>query len=102
LDDAREKEIGADPQKTDSDGDGLNDGDEVIVYKTSPLIADTDGDGLSDGDETLIWRSNPLNPDTDGDSYPDGEEVRNGYSPVGPGKLFSAPTTTTTAATTTI
>lgn len=95
LDDAREKEIGADPQKIDTDGDGLNDGDEVIVYKTSPLISDTDGDGLSDGDEALIWRSNPLNPDTDGDSYQDGEEVRNGYSPIGPGKLFSSPSTNT-------
>ena len=97
LDDVREKEIGADPQKADSDSDGLNDGDEVIVYKTSPLISDTDGDGLSDGDEALIWLSNPLNPDTDGDSYPDGTEIRNGYSPVGPGKLFSAPTTTPVA-----
>ncbi|KKR34710.1 MAG: Peptidoglycan-associated outer membrane protein [Candidatus Magasanikbacteria bacterium GW2011_GWA2_40_10] len=100
LDDVREKEIGSDPQKADSDGDGLNDGDEVIIYKTSPLVSDTDGDGLSDGDEALIWRSNPLNPDTDGDSYPDGTEVRNGYSPTGPGKLFSAPTTTPVATST--
>ncbi len=97
LDDVREKEIGTDSQKIDTDGDGLNDGDEVIVYKTSPLISDSEGDGLSDGDEALIWRSNPLNPDTDGDSYPDGEEVRNGYSPIGPGKLFSSPATTTAA-----
>ncbi len=95
LDNAREKEIGTDPQKIDTDNDGLNDGDEVIVYKTSPLIADTDTDGLTDGDEVLIWHSNPLNPDTDGDSYKDGEEVRNGYSPIGPGKLFSSPSTTT-------
>jgi hypothetical protein len=97
LDDVREKEMGSDPQKIDTDGDGLNDGDEVIIYKTSPLISDTDGDGLSDGDEALIWRSNPLNPDTDGDGYPDGEEVRNGYSPLGPGKLFSSPSIATTS-----
>ncbi|MEK9132825.1 MAG: hypothetical protein AAB606_03915 [Patescibacteria group bacterium] len=96
LDDVREKEIGANPQNTDSDGDGLSDGDEVIIYKTSPLISDTDGDGLSDGDEALIWRANPLNPDTDGDGYQDGEEVRNGYNPLGAGKLFSLPTTTPT------
>ena len=100
LDDVREKEIGTNPQKVDTDGDGLSDGDEVIVYKTSPLVSDTDGDGLSDGDEALIWRSNPLNPDTDGDSYQDGEEVRNGYSPIGPGKLFSAPSTTPSATST--
>lgn len=96
LDDVREKQIGTDPRNPDTDGDGLSDGDEVIVYKTSPLIADTDGDGLSDGDEALIWRTNPLNPDTDGDGYPDGTEVRNGYSPLGPGKLFPSPTTTPT------
>jgi hypothetical protein len=96
LDDAREKEIGTNPQNIDTDGDGLSDGDEVVLYKTNPLNADADADGLSDGDETLIWRTNPLNSDTDGDSYPDGTEVRNGYSPLGPGKLFSSPTTTNT------
>lgn len=96
LDDVREKEIGTDPQKVDTDGDGLSDGDEVIIYKTIPLNADSDADGLSDGDEALIWRTNPLNQDTDGDSYLDGEEVRNGYSPVGPGKLFNSPTSTAT------
>ena len=90
----REKEIGTDPQKADTDGDGLNDGAEVIVNKTDPQKADTDNDGLSDGDEVLIWHTNPSNPDTDGDSYLDGEEVRNGYSPLGPGKLFNSSTST--------
>ena len=94
LDDVREKEIGTDPQKADTDGDGLNDGAEVIVNKTDPQKADTDNDGLSDGDEVLIWHTNPSNPDTDGDSYLDGEEVRNGYSPLGPGKLFNSSTST--------
>ncbi|HSR89492.1 MAG TPA: hypothetical protein VLK22_03845 [Candidatus Udaeobacter sp.] len=93
LDDVREKQLGTDPLKSDTDGDGLSDGDEVIIYKTNPLVADTDGDGLSDGDEALIWHSNPLNKDTDGDSYLDGEEIRNGYSPIGPGKLFSSSST---------
>ncbi len=96
LDDVREKQIGTDPHNPDTDGDGLSDGDEVIVYKTNPLNPDTDGDGLSDGDEVLIWHTNPLNPDTDGDGYPDGTEVKNGYNPLGPGKLFSSPTTTPT------
>ena len=96
LDDVREKEIGTNPRNTDSDGDGLSDGDEVIVNKTEPLKADTDSDGLSDGDEVLIWRTNPLNSDTDGDVYIDGEEVRNGYNPLGAGKLFNLPTTTAT------
>ncbi len=99
LDDVREKSIGTDPQKSDTDGDGLSDGDEVIVYKTNPLLADTDNDGLTDGDEVLIWHTNPLNPDTDGDGYPDGTEVRNGYSPLGPGKLFNSASSTATAST---
>jgi hypothetical protein len=97
LDDVREKEIGTDSKKFDTDLDGLSDGDEVIVYKTNPLLADTDGDGLSDGDEILIWHTDPLNSDSDGDGYKDGEEVRNGYSPLGPGKLFSSPSSTATS-----
>ncbi len=98
LDDVREREIKTNPQLADTDDDGLNDGDEVIVYKSLPLNPDTDNDGLSDGDEVLIWKTNLLNPDSDNDTYPDGTEVKNGYSPLGPGKLFSTtvPTSTTT------
>lgn len=101
LDDVREKEIKTNPQNPDSDSDGLNDGDEVIMHKSLPLNADTDNDGLSDGDEVLIWKTNVLNPDTDGDSYQDGTEVKNGYSPLGPGKLFSPSATSTTSSTST-
>lgn len=99
LDDVREKEIQTNPQNPDSDGDGISDGDEVIVHKSLPLNTDTDKDGLSDGDEVLIWKTDLLNPDTDGDSYPDGTEVKNGYSPLGPGKLFSATASTTVSTT---
>jgi len=35
----------------DTDGDGLNDWDELNVYKTSPYLADTDSDGIPDGAE---------------------------------------------------
>ena len=45
--------LGTDPLKYDTDGDGLNDGDEVNIYHTDPLSADTDGDGTSDGLEVL-------------------------------------------------
>lgn len=68
LDDVREKEIGTDPKKSDTDEDGLNDNDEVIIWKTNPLVIDTDGD-----------------------TYKDGEEVKNGYNPLGAGKLFNIP-----------
>jgi hypothetical protein len=101
LDDVREKEIGTNPQNPDSDGDNLNDGAEVIVHKSQPLNSDSDGDGLSDGDEYLIWKTDITNPDSDNDTYPDGTEVKNGYSPLGPGKLFSAPVSSTASSTVT-
>ncbi|MES2475285.1 MAG: putative Ig domain-containing protein [Verrucomicrobiota bacterium] len=44
----------------DFDGDGLNNYQEVVVYKTNPNKADTDGDKLTDGDEVLKLRTNPL------------------------------------------
>lgn len=35
----------------DTDQDGLNDFDELAVYKTSPYLEDSDSDGLADGEE---------------------------------------------------
>jgi hypothetical protein len=78
---------------TDSDHDGLTD-EEERFYGTDPQKIDTDGDGLSDFEEVKVWDTDPLHPDTDGDGYKDGDEVKNGYNPKGPGKLFNIPTTT--------
>ena len=50
LSDAKEAELGTDPQDPDSDDDGINDGDEVALG-TDPNNADSDGDGTSDGAE---------------------------------------------------
>ncbi|MEM6927016.1 MAG: hypothetical protein AAF602_08820 [Myxococcota bacterium] len=69
-----------DPLVPDTDGDGLLDGDEV-ERETDPLLADTDGDGLSDGDEVTTHRTDPLLRDTDGDSYSDGDELIEGTDP---------------------
>jgi hypothetical protein len=80
-------------QPVDSDGDGL-DNEAEQKLGTDPNNWDSDNDNLSDGDEVLIWKTNPLNPDTDGDGYKDGEEVKNGYNPLGAGKLFNVPTST--------
>ncbi len=77
----------------DTDGDGLDDIREKQLG-TDPNKKDTDGDGLSDGDEILIWKTLPLNKDTDNDTYPDGHEIKNGYNPLGSGKLYNIPTTT--------
>lgn len=41
----------ADLQSKDTDGDGLNDWDELNLYKTSPYLADTDSDGFDDKKE---------------------------------------------------
>jgi hypothetical protein len=73
----------------DTDEDGLPDWYEIEIG-TDPFNWDTDGDGLSDGDEVLIWGTDPLNPDTDGDGFSDGDEVAAGYSPLvgGGARLF--------------
>ena len=39
---------GTSPTNPDSDGDGLNDGEEVNIYHTDPNKKDTDGDGWDD------------------------------------------------------
>ena len=83
-------------EAVDSDKDGLDDVRERELG-TDPYNADTDKDVLSDGDEVIIWKTNPLNPDTDGDTYQDGQEVRSGYNPLGAGKLFNVPASTSTS-----
>lgn len=70
-----EKEIGTDPKKADTDGDGLNDGDEMNKFKTNPLNADSDGDGLSDGAEVNQHKTDPSKADSDGDGLSDGVEM---------------------------
>jgi hypothetical protein len=64
-------------------------------YETDPVVADTDGDGLDDGFEVLTgWTvnlcgapdgypvfSDPLNPDTDSDGWDDGMESAHGTDP---------------------
>lgn len=77
----------------DSDTDNLSD-EEEERSGTNPQNWDTDGDTLSDGDEVLIWHTSPTNPDTDNDGYADGVEVKNGFNPNGPGKIFGAASTT--------
>ncbi|WP_367873023.1 hypothetical protein [Luteolibacter sp. Populi] len=95
----------ADPHLSDTDGDGLSDGAEVLTHKTSPVnddtdwddlkdgdeitlhgtdpgLRDTDEDSLSDGDEILTHGTDPTLPDTDGDRMPDGWELDVGFDPL--------------------
>ncbi|MCP3998760.1 MAG: hypothetical protein GY722_27365 [bacterium] len=88
----------ADPSSTDTDQDGLSDGDEVALG-TDPTNADTDQDGLADGadlgdyasvdsdqdglthaEETALG-TDPFSADTDQDGLSDGEEVALGTDP---------------------
>jgi hypothetical protein len=102
---------GTNPNLVDSDGDGLNDYDELyeIYGETNPLLSDTDFDGLSDYEEVFngndgyvtdpqesdsdnddlsdyneyLNNTNPTNSDTDGDGLKDGEECKQyGTNPI--------------------
>jgi hypothetical protein len=102
-----EYQAGTYPYYSDSDWDGVSDGDEVNVYGSNPLAWDSDGDGLSDGFEVTYglnpavttdtttdvdddgldwageqsWGTDPNNADTDGDGISDGKEAEQGTSP---------------------
>jgi hypothetical protein len=94
----------------DTDGDGVNDYDETVVYHTNPNNHDTDGDGYNDKKELiggfspwektakkleetdfdkdgltdrmeLNFHCDPTVSDSDGDGHPDGAEIKAGYDP---------------------
>lgn len=71
----------------DSDGDGINDGDERYRYHSNPRKYDTDGDGLGDGDELRIG-SSLISADTDGDGLSDSEEIGGALVATGPSMLW--------------
>jgi hypothetical protein len=67
------------PINQDSDGDGLNDGEEVTYgsdgWITDPNRADSDGDTWSDGYEIKTRGTNPLSADTDQDGARDNVDL---------------------------
>ena len=73
LSNAREIELGTEPDNPDTDGDGLTDGEEVLAYGTLPTDRDTDGDTLSDGQEVNDTGTDPTKEDTDGDGTIDSQ-----------------------------
>ncbi|RAP77479.1 S-layer homology domain-containing protein [Paenibacillus montanisoli] len=49
LMDYEEKSLGTNPERTDTDNDGLDDYYEVMVFGSNPLAADSNSDGVPDG-----------------------------------------------------
>ncbi len=82
LSDGDEEYFGTDPNDPDTDDDGLNDGDEIAIG-TDPLSSDTDGDGISDGDEVNLEGTDPTKFDSDGDGFSDSAELLLGTDPTG-------------------
>lgn len=58
----------------DSDYDGIPDKYEINEFKTDPKKNDTDGDGITDGDELLLGLD-PLKEDSKGDGIKDGDRT---------------------------
>jgi hypothetical protein len=81
---------------TDTDDDGLSDGDEAYIYFTNPADSDTDNDGLIDGyevnhgwgDAEPYRYTNPKDATTDGDCLTDGQEA-NGVD-IGGGVIYTS------------
>jgi hypothetical protein len=84
VNDASEIILGTDPNKKDTNANGVSDKEELTAKLGDPR--DADQDGLSDTLEG-IFGTDPHNPDSDGDGNKDGNEVINGYNPKGAGKL---------------
>ncbi len=68
----------------DTDGDGLEDDEELLVTRTSPWDDDCDNDGLSDYQEKLVHLTNPYETDSDLDGFSDLEEIEQGTDPNNP------------------
>jgi hypothetical protein len=82
----------AEAQKTkDTDGDGLNDYDELQIYNTSPYLADSDSDGLLDKAEISVG-TDP--------NCPKGEECFNTSGTPGSATTENSGAASTTTATT--
>lgn len=96
LPDSLEAAMGLDRFATDTDGNGVADGDEdfdgdgltnldEVGRGTDPLRVDTDDDGLGDGDEVLVFGTDPRLVDSDAGGRSDGQEVLfDGTDPLDP------------------
>lgn len=78
----------------DSENDGLKNYDEFKAG-TSPVNTDSDADGLADGDEVNIYKTEATLKYTDRrdivaqSDWTDGFQIKNGYDPLTPGLKFT-------------
>jgi hypothetical protein len=84
--DTCERWVTTDPNNPDTDGDGLDDGEEE-AFRADPTRKDTDNDGLSDRLEAHVYNTKAFAVDTDGDAggdprFFDGAEAERGLSPL--------------------
>jgi hypothetical protein len=80
-----EEERLAQLKEQDTDADGLNDYDELYLFRTSPFLADSDSDGLNDGIE-VAQSSDP--------NCPSGKSCRMaGSEPTGTADVVGQPQT---------
>lgn len=70
----------------DPDGDGVSNIEE-FNFNTDPQNSDTDRDGIADGDELYVYYTNPTVKDSDNDGYNDFDEVSNCYDPTDPNSV---------------
>ncbi|MCJ8271261.1 MAG: MSCRAMM family adhesin SdrC, partial [Psychrosphaera sp.] len=86
LSNGLEQTLSLDPTNNDTDGNGVNDGNEdfdndglsnidELSLGTDIANVDSDGDGISDGDEVNTHGSDPTSTDSDGDGLADGDEL---------------------------
>ncbi len=92
LTNTEEANLGTDPNNPDTDGDGVEDGEEVID-DTNPLddcdslngtplpTTDCDSDGLTNAEEENLG-TDPFDPDSDSDGITDGQEVLDTTDPL--------------------
>ena len=66
----------------DSDGDGISDARERLLFGSNPHAWDSDGDGASDFVELYRCGTDVWLRDSDGDGMPDGWEIANGLNPL--------------------
>lgn len=58
----QERHVRTDPRVGDSDGDGIDEGEEAFVYGSDPTVVDTDGDGCMDGRDIFPDRRDRYTP----------------------------------------